>query len=177
VLNGALSINNRGHIVGDSRHLSGFIRRSKKMQSLDALINQASGWDIRDARASDDAGQIAANAWRNGVRQALRLDLIKPHADAVPPAEHDEEPSVEAPLSPQAAAEGGAGRSRGYRERAGETRAPVTHTVSVGPAASALAALTRPAAVSGSSPAMIRLMISCLSSCPIHSHALRCEQK
>ncbi len=49
--------------------------------------------------------QIAANAYRNGVQYAVRLDLIKPHVDAVPPAEHDEEPSVEAPLSPQAAAE------------------------------------------------------------------------
>lgn len=96
---------NRGcHIVGGSDHLSGFIWRGKKMQSLNALINPASGWDIRDPRAINDAGQIAANAYRNGVRYAVRLDLIKPHVDAVPPAEHDEVPSVEAPLAPQAAA-------------------------------------------------------------------------
>ena len=97
-------INNRGHVVGNSDHLSGFIWRGKKMQSLNALINPAAGWDIRDPRAINDAGQIAANAYRKGVRYAVRLDLIRPHVDAVPPAEHDEEPSVEAPLTPQAAA-------------------------------------------------------------------------
>jgi len=101
---GGNGINNRGHIVGNSDHLSGFIWRGKKMQSLNALINPASGWDISDPRAINDAGQIAANAYRNGVRYAVRLDLIKPHVDAVPAAEHDEEPSVEAPLSAQAAA-------------------------------------------------------------------------
>ncbi|WP_306395195.1 HAF repeat-containing protein [Telluria beijingensis] len=97
-------INNRGHIVGSSNHLSGFIWRGKKMQSLNALINPALGWDIRDPQAINDAGQIAANAFRNGVRYAVRLDLIKPHVDAVAPAEHDEEPAVEAPLSAAAAA-------------------------------------------------------------------------
>lgn len=97
-------INHRGHIVGNSNHLSGFIWRGKRMQSLNALINPALGWDIRDPRAINDAGQIAANAFRNGVRYAVRLDLIKPHGDALPPAEHDEEPSVETPLSAQAVA-------------------------------------------------------------------------
>jgi len=97
-------INKRGHIVGSSNHLSGFIWRGKQMQSLNALINPALGWDIRDPQAINDAGQIAANAFRNGVRYAVRLDLIKPHVDAVAPPEHDEEPSVEAPLSSSAAA-------------------------------------------------------------------------
>ena len=113
-------INYRGHIVGNSNHLSGFIWRGKKMQSLNALINPASGWDIRDPRAINDAGQIAANAFRNGVRYAVRLDLIKPHVNAAAPAEHDEEPSVEAPLSPQAAA------TRAQEEAAGITKEVTT---------------------------------------------------
>ena len=98
-------INNRGHIVGNSNHLSGFIWRGKKMQSLNTLIAPGSGWNIEDPQAINDAGQIAANAFRNGVRYAVRLDLIKPHVDAAAPAEHDEEPSVEAPASSEAAAQ------------------------------------------------------------------------
>lgn len=116
-------INNRGHIVGVSDHLSGFIWRGKKMQSLNSLIAPGSGWDIRNPRAINDAGQIAATATRNGVTYAVRLDLIRPHVDAVPPAEHDEEPSVETPLSPEAAAK----RLREEAEAAAKEQArPVT---------------------------------------------------
>jgi len=74
------------------------------MELLNALIDRRQGWNITDAQAINDAGQIAATAFRNGRSYAVRLDLIKPHVDAVPPAEHDEEPSVETPPSPQAAA-------------------------------------------------------------------------
>ncbi len=77
-------INNRGHVVGASNHLSGFIWRGKRMESLNALIDPASGWDISNPVAINDAGQIAAVASRNGVRYAVRLDLIRPHVDAAP---------------------------------------------------------------------------------------------
>ena len=77
-------INNRGHVVGISVHLSGFIWRGKRMESLNAMINPASGWDIDYPVAINDAGQIAAVATRNGMRYAVRLDLIRPHADAAP---------------------------------------------------------------------------------------------
>lgn len=77
-------INNRGHVVGTSNHLSGFIWRGKRMESLNALIDPASGWDISNPVAINDAGQIAAVASRNGVRYAVRLDLIRPHVDAAP---------------------------------------------------------------------------------------------
>ncbi|MDY0978339.1 HAF repeat-containing protein [Massilia sp. CFBP9012] len=77
-------INNRGHVVGISDHLSGFIWRGKRMESLNALIDPASGWDISYPVAINDAGQIAAVAGRNGVRYAVRLDLIRPHVDAAP---------------------------------------------------------------------------------------------
>ncbi len=64
-------INNYGHVVGASNQLSGFIYRGKRMQSLNALIDPASGWDIRDPRAINDTGQIAAAAYRKGVAGAL----------------------------------------------------------------------------------------------------------
>ena len=90
---GGNGINNRGHIVGFSDFLSGFIWRGKRMESLNALVNPALGWNIDNPIAINDAGQIAAIATRNGVRYSVRLDLIRPHVDAAPA------------LDPQAAAE------------------------------------------------------------------------
>ena len=83
-LSAGTGINNHGHIVGRSNHLSGFIWRGKRMESLNALIDPASGWDISNPVAINDAGQIAAVAGRNGVRYSVRLDLIRPHVDAPP---------------------------------------------------------------------------------------------
>lgn len=90
---GGNGINNRGHIVGFSDFLSGFIWRGKRMESLNALIAPGQGWDIYHPVAINDAGQIAAVATRNGVRYTVRLDLIRPHVDAAPA------------LDPEAAAE------------------------------------------------------------------------
>ena len=90
---GGNGINNRGHIVGFSDFLSGFIWRGKRMESLNALVNPALCWNIDNPIAINDAGQIAAIATRNGVRYSVRLDLIRPHVDAAPA------------LDPQAAAE------------------------------------------------------------------------
>lgn len=73
------SINNHGHVVGYSDHLSGFVYRGKRMQSLNALIDPKSGWDIQFPRGINDKGQIAATAVRGGVQYAVRLDLIRPH--------------------------------------------------------------------------------------------------
>lgn len=89
-------INNHGHVVGNSNHLSGFIYRGKRMQSLNGMINPAPGWDISEPEAINDAGQIAATAVRAGVRYAVRLDLIRPHALQVPLWE------IEGGLLPQA---------------------------------------------------------------------------
>ncbi|WP_137174930.1 HAF repeat-containing protein [Massilia sp. HP4] len=77
-------INNRGHVVGESTHLSGFIWRGKQMESLNALIDPAAGWDISNPIAINDAGQVAAVATRGGVRYSVRLDLIRPHVDTAP---------------------------------------------------------------------------------------------
>ena len=77
-------INNRGHVVGESTHLSGFIWRGKRMESLNALIDSRLGWDISNPVAINDAGQVAAVATRGGVRYAVRLDLIRPHVDPAP---------------------------------------------------------------------------------------------
>lgn len=97
-------INNHGHVVGTSDHLSGFIWRGRRMESLNALIDPRLGWDIANPRAINDAGQIAATATRGGVQYAVRLDLIRPHLLATPELEADA--SDEQAVSPaQAAAE------------------------------------------------------------------------
>lgn len=84
-------INIYAHIVGNSNHLSGFIYRGRRMQSLNALIDPRLGWDIRFPQAINDAGQIAATAFRKGVQYAVRLDLIRPHALQAPAMEMDDE--------------------------------------------------------------------------------------
>ena len=104
---GGTGINNRGHVVGFDLGRgapSGFIWRGRRMESLDALIDPRQGWTITDPQAINDAGQIAATGTRNGRSYAVRLDLIRPYANAVPPAEPDEEASVEPALSAEAAA-------------------------------------------------------------------------
>jgi probable HAF family extracellular repeat protein len=98
-------INNLGHIVGTSNHLSGFIYRGRRMESLNALIDPKLGWNIASPQAINDAGQIAANAVRKGVQYAVRLDLIRPHLETTPaPAPEDEAGSTGQSLSPEQAA-------------------------------------------------------------------------
>ena len=89
IYSGGTGINNRGHVVGFSNHLSGFIWRGMRMESLNALVDPRLGWNIANPRAINDAGQIAATAYRNGVPYAVRLDLIRPHPDAAPAPEAD----------------------------------------------------------------------------------------
>jgi len=84
-------INNHGHVVGASDHLSGFIWRGRRMESLNALIDRRLGWDIFSPQAINDAGQIAANATRNGVQYAVRLDLIRPNVLATPQLESEQD--------------------------------------------------------------------------------------
>ncbi|CAH0136139.1 hypothetical protein SRABI118_00162 [Massilia sp. Bi118] len=100
-------INNLGHVVGTSDHLSGFIYRGRRMESLNALIDPRPGWNIVNPQAINDAGQIAATAIRGGVQYAVRLDLIRPSLEAPPPMDADEEAAlaVPAPSAEEAAAE------------------------------------------------------------------------
>ncbi|MET0980690.1 MAG: HAF repeat-containing protein [Telluria sp.] len=84
-------INNHGHVVGSSDHLGAFVYRGKRMQGLNALIDPKPGWNIQSPQAINDAGQIAAIAVRKGVRYAVRLDLIRPHALASPHLERDDD--------------------------------------------------------------------------------------
>jgi probable HAF family extracellular repeat protein len=103
-------INNLGHVVGTSDHLSGFVYRGRKMESLNALIDPKLGWDIRLPRAINDKGQIAATAFRKGVQYAVRLDLIRPSLEAAPALERDDEagPLPQAVSAEEAAAEAAA---------------------------------------------------------------------
>jgi probable HAF family extracellular repeat protein len=84
-------INNLGHVVGSSDHLSGFVYRGRKMESLNALVDPKLGWNIQFPRAINDKGQIAADAVRAGVQYAVRLDPIRPSLEAAPAEDIDEE--------------------------------------------------------------------------------------
>ncbi len=97
-------INGHGHVVGSSDHLSGFVYRGRRMQSLNALIDPASRWNIQYPEAINDAGQIAATATRNGVQYAVRLDLIRPLLERAPeldgePGEAQDAPEMEVPAN------------------------------------------------------------------------------
>jgi probable HAF family extracellular repeat protein len=85
------SINNLGHVVGSSNHLAGFVYRGRKMESLNALVDPALGWNIQFPRAINDKGQIAADAVRGGVQYAVRLDPIRPSLEAAPTQDIDDE--------------------------------------------------------------------------------------
>ncbi|WP_313168243.1 HAF repeat-containing protein [Massilia oculi] len=97
-------INHHGHIVGYSDHLQGFVWRGKRMQGLNALVDPKPGWNITDAQAINDAGQIAATAIRNGVQYAVRLDLIRPHGLAAPAPDAGEAAEMAAIATPPAQA-------------------------------------------------------------------------
>ena len=84
-------INGLGHVVGTSNHLSGFVYRGRRMESLNALIDPALRWDIVAPQAINNAGQIAATARRNGVQYAVRLDLIRPMIELAPALEPEPE--------------------------------------------------------------------------------------
>jgi probable HAF family extracellular repeat protein len=94
-------INCLGHVVGYSDHLSGFIYRGKRMESLNALIDPHRGWNISAPAAINNAGQIAATAYRHGRQYAVRLDLIRPMAVMVPEQAPDD--LAAAPLTPEQA--------------------------------------------------------------------------
>lgn len=76
----AADINNLGQIVGAAGIADGlshgFLYQNGKMIDLNSLIDPASGWTIEDAAAINDLQQIAATACRDGVCQAVRLDLV-----------------------------------------------------------------------------------------------------
>lgn len=90
----AEAINNHGHVAGNSDDLGAFVYRGKRRESLNALIDPKSGWNIGFARGINDAGQIVADAVRGGVQYAVRLDLIRPHALGTPLIEADDEAGV-----------------------------------------------------------------------------------
>jgi probable HAF family extracellular repeat protein len=76
----AADVNNLGQVVGIAGRNPGdgfaFLYENGEMIDLNTLIDPASGWTITDAAAINDVQQIAAQACRGGVCQAVRLDLV-----------------------------------------------------------------------------------------------------
>jgi probable HAF family extracellular repeat protein len=112
----ASDINNLGQVVGSARGPDGighaFLYEAGGLVDLNMLIDPASGWTITDASTINDVQQIAAQACRAGVCQAVRLDLVS----AVP------EPSMFALLAGGLAlglARGRGGVTRPVRRRPG----------------------------------------------------------
>lgn len=103
----AADVNNLGQVVGIAGRNPGagfaFLYENGQMIDLNTLIDPASGWTITDAAAINDLQQIAAQACRGGVCQAVRLDLVS----AVP------EPPVFALMAAGLAL--GLARGRGFR--------------------------------------------------------------
>ena len=73
-------INNLGQIVGAGSLANGdahaFLYENGAFLDLNALIDPAGGWVIRDAVAINDLQQIAATACRDAACHAVRLDLV-----------------------------------------------------------------------------------------------------
>jgi probable HAF family extracellular repeat protein len=90
------AINNYGHVVGYADHLGAYVYRGRRMESLNALVDPRLGWNIQFPRAINDAGQIAATGIRNGKSYAVRLDLIRPHLQTLPPLQGDDAATVAA---------------------------------------------------------------------------------
>jgi probable HAF family extracellular repeat protein len=76
----ASDVNNLGQVVGSFRPSPGadhaFLYENGVLTDLNILIDPASGWTITDAAAINDLQQIAAQACRAGVCQAVTLDLV-----------------------------------------------------------------------------------------------------
>ncbi|WP_296945035.1 PEP-CTERM sorting domain-containing protein [uncultured Massilia sp.] len=75
----AYDINNLGQIVGSAvtdGGLHGFLYEDGAMVDLNALIDPAAGWTIRDAQAINDVAQIAGTACKGELCYAVRLDLV-----------------------------------------------------------------------------------------------------
>jgi probable HAF family extracellular repeat protein len=76
----ATDVNNLGQVVGSFRPGAAgdhaFLYENGELTDLNTLIDPASGWTITGAAAINDLRQIAAQACRAGVCQAVTLDLV-----------------------------------------------------------------------------------------------------
>ena len=101
----AWDINDSSQVVGYSYTSAGakhaFLKESgQPMIDLNSLIPADSGWTIRDARAINNDGQIAATGDKEGVGQHALL-LTPTSSDTPPPADDTEAPAPPTITSPQ----------------------------------------------------------------------------
>src|SRR5215217_7202579 len=101
----AWDINDSSQVVGYSYTSAGakhaFLKESgQPMIDLNSLIPADSGWTIRDARAINTDGQIAATGDKEGVGQHALL-LTPTSSDTPPPADDTEAPAPPTITSPQ----------------------------------------------------------------------------
>src|SRR5215213_10055145 len=101
----AWDINASSQVVGYSYTSAGakhaFLKESgQPMIDLNSLIPADSGWTIRDARAINTDGQIAATGDKEGVGQHALL-LTPTSSDTPPPADDTEAPAPPTITSPQ----------------------------------------------------------------------------
>jgi uncharacterized delta-60 repeat protein len=77
----AMSINERGQIVGDSNTSSGadhaFVYSNGRMQDLNSLIPDSSGWVLQQASGINNTGQIAGTGVVNGRQHAFLLTPVQ----------------------------------------------------------------------------------------------------
>src|SRR5215208_855824 len=105
----AAGINDSGTVVGRSytgsgSYISGggraFLKESgQPMIDLNSLIPADSGWTVRDARAINNNGQIAATGYKDGV--GTHALLLSPTNGSPPPPGDSQAPSAPTITSPQ----------------------------------------------------------------------------
>lgn len=71
-----LGVGESDFIAGDESGTHGFLYLDGKLVDLNTLVSGADGWEIADAYAINDAGQILGNACRLGECVNVRLDLV-----------------------------------------------------------------------------------------------------
>src|SRR2546430_9949553 len=88
----AYGVNASGDVVGNTNGSAcgcgpdtAFVYTGGAMWNLNSLIPGGSGWDLRNARAINDSGQIVGDGYHDGMHRAFLLTPAVP-ADTTPPS-------------------------------------------------------------------------------------------